>query len=172
MTERGLDRKRAIVDCTVDQIVRLGFEGLRLRDVAREVGINQSTLIHHFPSKKALVAAVVDDFIKRFSAAKGRSVGATAQERSSRYMTRVKANMRKTPEIFIVMNELMVRANRDPEIASLIAPSQQAWRKHVSSLLAESGLSSTDTAAAAERCISELLGASLKLSAQGLLKRL
>ena len=170
MTERGLDRKAAIITCTVDQIVRFGFEGLRLRDVAREVGINQSTLIHHFPSKEALIAAVVEDFIKRFSAAKGKPIGATAQERTRSYMARVEANMRETPDIFIVMNELMVRANRDPGIASLIAPSQQAWRSHILSLLADSGLSLADTAAAADRCISELLGTSLKLSAQGLLK--
>ncbi len=171
MTERGLDRKAAIITSTVDHIVRFGFEGLRLRDVAQEAGINHSTLIHHFPSKKALVAAVVEDFIKRFSAAKGKPTGATARERTRSYMANVKANMRKTPDIFIVMNELMVRANRDPEIASLIAPSHQAWRGHILSLLADSDLSAADKAAVVERCMSELLGTSLALSARGLLRQ-
>lgn len=170
MTERGLDRKAAIIACTVDHIVRFGFEGLRIRDVAKEVGINQSTLIHHFPNKEALVAAVVEDFIRRFSAAKGKPTGATGEEQTRSYMDQVKANMRKTPDIFIVMNELMVRANRDSVIASLIAPSQQSWRSHILSLLTESGLSSADKEIAAGRCMSELLGTSLELSARGLLK--
>ncbi len=171
MTEQGLDRKASIIACTVDHIVRFGFEGLRLRDVATEVGINQSTLVHHFPNKEALVAAVVEDFIKRFSADKGSSAGATAHERINSYAAHVKANMHKTPDIFVVMNELMVRANRDPAIASLIAPSQQAWRSHILSLLGNGDLSPADKAAAAERCMSELLGTSLGLSGQGLLKR-
>ena len=172
MTEQGLDRKAAIIACTVNHIVRFGFEGLRVRDVAREVGINQSTLIHHFANKEALIAAVVEDFISRFSAAKGKPTGATAEERIRSYMAHVKANMHKTPDIFIVMNELMVRANRDTAIASLIAPSQQSWRRHILSLLADSGLSQADKEAAVANCVSELLGTSLELSARGLLKPL
>ena len=171
MTERGLERKAEIIDCTIAHIVQFGFEGLRLRDVARDVGINQATLIHHFPNKDALVAAVVTDFVKRFAAMKGEPAGSTAQERIRRYTAHVKVNMGKTPDIFIVMNELMVRANRDPAIAHLILPSQQAWKNHILSLLIDIGCSPADKEAEVARCMLELLGTSLELSARGLLKR-
>lgn len=66
--ERGLDWKAPVIAATVDHIARFGFEGLRLRDVAATVGINQATLTHHFANKEVLVAAVVEHFIGRFAA--------------------------------------------------------------------------------------------------------
>ena len=56
----GQDRRQALVEAAYRRIAECGFEGLRLRDVAAEVGIDHSTIHHYFPTKQALVTAVVD----------------------------------------------------------------------------------------------------------------
>jgi AcrR family transcriptional regulator len=45
---------------------RQGFEELRLRDVASEVGIDHSTLHHHYATKQDLVAGVVEHAAQQF----------------------------------------------------------------------------------------------------------
>lgn len=170
MSSRGIDRKTEIVAAAIDSIARLGFEGLRVRDVAQQVGINNATLHHHFPTKTALVAAVVEVFVARFSAAKGKTVGATSTERLEHYKANVRQAMQRAPETFIVMNELLVRANRDPEIAALLAPSQRAWRDHILQLLSGTELPDSEVQDSAQRCVRELLGTSLDMSSRGLLK--
>lgn len=58
----GLARREAILDATVEMIAEVGYHGLSLRDVARRVGISHPGVIYHFPSKEALLMAVVQRF--------------------------------------------------------------------------------------------------------------
>jgi AcrR family transcriptional regulator len=41
----GADRRQAIINTAITQLVAEGFEGLRIRDVAALVGVNQATLL-------------------------------------------------------------------------------------------------------------------------------
>ena len=47
-------------------IAEKGFEGLRVRDVATEAGINHATLLYYFPTKEALIQGVVDFLLREF----------------------------------------------------------------------------------------------------------
>ena len=49
-----------------ERVAEIGFEGLRLRQVAEQVGIDHSTLHHHFATKQALVAAVAEYTTRQF----------------------------------------------------------------------------------------------------------
>ncbi|MGH3813794.1 MAG: helix-turn-helix domain-containing protein [Pseudonocardiaceae bacterium] len=46
-----------MVRAAFDVIAEKGFEGLRLREVAAQVGIDHSTLHYYFPTRQDLVAA-------------------------------------------------------------------------------------------------------------------
>lgn len=54
------ETRRQIVDVAVDQIAEVGFHRMSIADVALESNISQSGLLHHFRSKAALLAAVLE----------------------------------------------------------------------------------------------------------------
>jgi AcrR family transcriptional regulator len=47
------------------QIAEHGFEGLRTRDVAAEVGVNIATLHYYFPTKESLIRGVLEHAMGR-----------------------------------------------------------------------------------------------------------
>jgi TetR/AcrR family transcriptional repressor of nem operon len=67
------DRRSGIVHAAFRLVATAGFEGLRLQQIARDAGIDHSTLYHHFPGKKDIVAAVAEHVIGRFARRRSRS---------------------------------------------------------------------------------------------------
>ncbi|GAA1059932.1 hypothetical protein GCM10009573_13580 [Agromyces bracchium] len=55
----GRRRRADIIEQATKIFARDGYHGASLRDIASAVGVNASTLLHHFGSKEALVAAVL-----------------------------------------------------------------------------------------------------------------
>jgi hypothetical protein len=72
--------------------------------------------------------------------------------------------------MFVVLNEIMLRARRDAEIADLVSVPLRAWRQHIVSLLLspldESGAAAQSGAEEiATACMAQLLGMGLLSSA-------
>lgn len=62
--ERNPDLTRQrILDAAFVEIYRNGFQGMRLDDVLSATGLTKGALYHHFPNKRALGYAVVDEVI-------------------------------------------------------------------------------------------------------------
>ncbi len=132
----SLDRKEQIVSAAIDRLFAVGFEGFRVGDVAKDVGINNATLIHHYPSKVALIKAVVERFTKRFEAvADATNTDGSPREKLARHMRSSVELMRTSPEIFVVLNEIMLRARRDAEISHLVSIPLTAWQEHIVALI-------------------------------------
>jgi AcrR family transcriptional regulator len=53
------ERRQQIVDAAVEVFSSVGYRKGSLRDVAGKVGLSQPGLLHHFPSKEHLLAAVL-----------------------------------------------------------------------------------------------------------------
>lgn len=58
----GVARREAILDATIELLADVGYHGMSLRDVARQVGISHPGVIYHFPSKEVLLMSVVDRY--------------------------------------------------------------------------------------------------------------
>lgn len=52
--------KEKILDTALELFSRHGYDGASVRDIARAVGIRESSLYNHFPSKRALFDGIVD----------------------------------------------------------------------------------------------------------------
>lgn len=56
----GRATKQATVASAADAFARKGFYGASLRGIARETGVDHSTLLHHFGTKTGLLLAVIE----------------------------------------------------------------------------------------------------------------
>ncbi len=55
--------RSAILGAAFEEIYRLGFQAASLTDILARTGVTKGALYHHFPTKKALGLAVVDEMI-------------------------------------------------------------------------------------------------------------
>lgn len=56
--------RERILAATEELLGEVGYHGMRLRQVAQRVGIQKSSLFHHFASKEALYRATVEDGVR------------------------------------------------------------------------------------------------------------
>ena len=62
-----LNTKERILDAAIDLISRKGFEAVSIREIAREVGIRESSIYNHFKSKEEILDTIIDYFIMELS---------------------------------------------------------------------------------------------------------
>ncbi|GAA0613427.1 hypothetical protein GCM10010174_33810 [Kutzneria viridogrisea] len=158
------DRRRDIVRAAFRQVAEVGFEGLRLRQIAVDVGIDHSTLHHHFPGKKDIVAGVAEYAISQFGARLPDGAGPVESLRG--YLTHLRELLAGSPEVFVVTAELDLRARRDPVVRAVMEHHEANWRRSLRELLdAGDALDAwsprVDVAGAVELVIAVVKGAQL-----------
>ena len=121
------DRRHALILAAYQRIAEKGFEGLRTRDVAAQVGIHSATLHHYFPTKEALIQGVIDYAVQRLIQATITSQG-SAHEQLSSYLERLQHQMDIEPALFLVLAEFTLRARRDETLHRLLQKNQAGQR--------------------------------------------
>jgi AcrR family transcriptional regulator len=115
------------------QIAQRGFEGLRTRDVANEVGVNIATLHYYFPTKEALIGAVLQHAMDRFRTTLAPHGSPDSQLRS--YLRGTRKLLREEPELGAVMSELALRSTRDAGTRKIMDEMYGQWHDAVRGLL-------------------------------------
>lgn len=133
----GRARPDALVQAAFTMIAEHGFEGLALRQVAAEVGIDQSTVHHYFPTKQHLVDAVVVYATEEFRLAAVPVAGLPAPHRLRERLAQLARMVDERPELFVVLREMDLRARRDPAVAAILDERERGWRTALSGLLGE-----------------------------------
>src|SRR5438309_5675426 len=110
-TSRSEKRREELVRAAFNQIAEHGFEGLRTREVAAEVGVNIATLHYYFPTKEALIRGVVEHAMGRFRSTLA-STGSEPIELRD-HLRAVRKLLREEPRLGAVMGELALRSARD-----------------------------------------------------------
>lgn len=54
------ETRERILDATMNVLAESGFRGMRVAEVAKRVGITEAGVLHHYPSKQALLDAVLE----------------------------------------------------------------------------------------------------------------
>ena len=145
-----------------------GFEGLRTREVAREVGVNIATLHYYFPTKEALIRAVLDHAMSRFRT--------TLEPRGSRtvdlrgYLRATRQLLLDEPELGAVMAELALRSVRDEATGRILNEMYGLWHSTVRGLLRRAvregkARAEADSAAAAALVVATLTSLTLPVMA-------
>jgi len=115
------------------EIAERGFEGLRTREVAAEVGVNIATLHYYFPTKEALIRAVLDHAMGRFRSTLAPHGSPSEQLRN--YLRSVRALLVDEPELGAVMAELALRSVRDSSISAILNQMYDVWHVTMRGLL-------------------------------------
>jgi AcrR family transcriptional regulator len=130
-----VDRRQALIRAAFSAIAEHGFEGFRLRPIAAAAGIDHSTLHHHFPTKEHLIAAVLEHVTSQFEGSMPDDLAPA--ERLRHHLASIARTVVARPELFIVLDELDLRARRDAATARHISDDEQGWRDALAELFAE-----------------------------------
>lgn len=134
--EHGRDRRRALVRIAYHHIATRGLEGLRVRAVAGDAGINHATLLHYFPTKEALIQGVVEDLLEQFRVSRvPRPAAPTPLEELRLEFADIRQRLREEPELAVVLTELLARARRDSAVARPLRMLDDTWHGFLSDLL-------------------------------------
>jgi len=171
-------RRTQIVDTAFTAIAEAGLESFRIRDVAARAGINAATLLHYFPTKEVLVAAVatrLEEFYATHRPAGSPIPAVDGRARLRAEFADVAEIRRDHPEVWEVHRELIIRSDRDPAVAAVVTRLTDGWRTSVRGTLAAGRHSGNfradiDIDGAADVIVSTLWGAAtlLHASAEGL----
>jgi AcrR family transcriptional regulator len=67
-TTKGYERASAILEAARLLLARDGYAALAMRSVAQQVGVSLSTVQHYYPSRDALIEALLEQTFARYQA--------------------------------------------------------------------------------------------------------
>jgi TetR/AcrR family transcriptional regulator, regulator of cefoperazone and chloramphenicol sensitivity len=126
-----VDRRKSLLQAAFDVIALSGFEGLRTRAVAQRAGVNISTLHYYFPTKQALIeglAQFLSGIFASLHAPSPATTGRPALDHLRQEFIDARFYHEHYPELEVVLQELSLRANRDPAVRSALASLVSSWR--------------------------------------------
>jgi AcrR family transcriptional regulator len=126
-------RRDALVAAAFQRLASQGFEGLRTRDVAADVGVNIATLHYYFPTKEALIRGVIGHAMQRFMTTMPHEGTAVDQLRG--HLQAVLVLVKSDQQLWAVMGELVLRAPRDAELERIFRETDAYWRRTLGELI-------------------------------------
>jgi TetR/AcrR family transcriptional repressor of nem operon len=141
-------------------VAAAGLEGLRLRQVADAVGIDHSTLHHHFATKQDLVNEVAEYATRQFwSTMPAEADPITALHG---HLVALRTMITHRSELFTVTAELDLRARRDPSVRVVMDRLEAGWRGSLRDLLVRGTQSGAWSRAVDVEATTELIVAVVK----------
>lgn len=133
--EADPSRRATIVEAAYRCIAAKGLEGLRMRDVAAEAGVNIATVHYYLASKQQLIHAVVEYAHVQFQ--RDAAPPATADPARSLYLhlERVFDLLERNPQLGHVLADVALYAERDPAVAAMVTNAERRWREAVQGML-------------------------------------
>jgi AcrR family transcriptional regulator len=137
---RSEKRRHELIAAAYQVLAERGFEGLRVREVAAQVGVNIATLHYYFPTKESLVREVVGYLRQQFitiTASLPDAYQDSPPERLRQIFVDLRYQFEQVPELFVVLNELHLHAQRDPDIHASLQQLNAGWQEHIEDICAE-----------------------------------
>jgi AcrR family transcriptional regulator len=131
-------RRAALLEAAFDVIAESGFEGLRMRAVAKRVGVNIATLHYYFPSKQALIEGLAQLIGAKFVTLHGRAPNATgfpALDRLRQEFSDGRYYLQEHPEMLLVLQEFSLRGKRDAEVQKVVDQMTFHWRHGIEQMV-------------------------------------
>jgi AcrR family transcriptional regulator len=133
---RSADAADSIIRAAIRAFGEHGIDATSLREVARVADVSPALVVHHFGSKKGLIAAVDEAALLEFGAAYGSEQQATGRGLLRQRTEETARVMRERPDLCTYLGRALVEAT--PGSASLFQAMIEGGRKEID-LLTEKG---------------------------------
>ena len=134
----GNERRQSLVQAAMHLIAEGGFERLRTRDIAARAGVNIATLHYYFARKEDLIQGVVEYLLRQFMMAYLPSSPfdmRTPLEQIRGEFAEMQYLLQEKPEMFVVLNELMLRSLHEPTIREAIGWLDTGWHGYLTQVI-------------------------------------
>jgi AcrR family transcriptional regulator len=126
--QKSASTRELIVDAAIRCFVEFGYSRTTTTLIAERAGLSRGAMLHHFPSRIAVVRAAVEHLhakrLRAFRRAAGLPPGADSVHSSvEAYWRHVRHPM------FVAFFELAVAARTDKELADILRPAQEAFER-------------------------------------------
>lgn len=130
------ERRRSILDAALTILADEGYEGMTTARVASRVGVAEPILYRHFPSKRAMIHALLDEVIIRMMDAfrktiEGESEPVAALRRICRAYPELARRYRRE---FRIINQTLIGTS-DPEIQKALTRHYDTYRAFLQNLI-------------------------------------
>ena len=116
---RGRATRARLLEAAVELFTRRGYDGTSIGDVAERAGVGVGTVYHHFPDKRAILLALIDDLASRLEGHERAELdlehllGDDVRASFEGFLRSSYERLRKQPSLYIVALSV---AGRDPEV--------------------------------------------------------
>ena len=131
-------RRQTLVLVAFHLMAEKGVEGLRIRDVAANAGMNIGTLYYYFPTKEGLIQSVVDYLVQHIVTIQAPVVQMfvkTPADALHQHFANLVYELSQTPDVFRVMDELLLRSQRDAAIYPILKQTDENWQSYLMTIL-------------------------------------
>lgn len=135
--EKHAARRQMIVEAAKGCFTRKGFHQTSTAEICAEAGMSPGNLFHYFSSKKAIIAAIVEQE-RRDTARYFEEIGATGDRFDVlRSFMDIILTLAADPGFAGLALEISAEATRDRDVAVLVRRNDRELRAHLEKLLTE-----------------------------------
>ncbi len=124
MARHARNAREAILDAAEDVVVELGARHLTLDAVAARAGISRGGFLYHFPGKVALLEAMLERHIARFSEALEKRRANLPDSAEGAVTALVLTLLERNKRAFRVTSAIIAAAAHDPKLLSEVPRKQ------------------------------------------------
>lgn len=124
--ERSADTCARIVAAAIDALHRLGYAATSTNLVADLAGVSRGAMLHQFPTKALLMAAVVQESVDQDYAAYRQALADVADPLEQLVAIASQAWVQFRSPAGIAQTEIWMATRSDPELAAVVLPVHEA----------------------------------------------
>lgn len=133
--EKQEARRRQIMEAAIGCFGKKGFHGTSTNEICAAAGMSPGNLFHYFPSKQALIAAIVENehaaFVARFAELRDEPDAFVALEKLARAVLEKYSN----PIYARLWLEVAAEAAANPQVGQAVAASTVAYQQDLAELV-------------------------------------
>ncbi|MCG8670729.1 MAG: TetR/AcrR family transcriptional regulator [Pseudomonadales bacterium] len=140
--QKSAATRNLILDAAITCFIDLGYAMTTTAKISNKAGLSRGAMLHHFPSKSALIQAAVEYLHRRRLDAFRDAVSRIPADETDRIRAGINVYWQHlTSPLFVAFHELAVAARTDSELGDILYPAvdsfDQAWYETAKALFPE-----------------------------------